>query len=141
MNDVESHLQKSDALRVTRDETKGAIKSHKDLDVWKVSMELVIELYRITEHFPKEEKYGLGLQIRRAGVSVCSNIAEGAARAHSREFAQFLYIALGSISEIETQLEIAKRLDYVRLLEPEQNLLNRIRQMLLGLIRKVTHNT
>jgi four helix bundle protein len=77
-------------------------KTHRDLDVWKVSMDLVIDLYRVTETFPKIEKYCLVTQIRRAGVSVCSNIAEGAGRFHTKEFLQFLYVSLGSVSEVET---------------------------------------
>jgi four helix bundle protein len=117
------------------------VKSHKDLDVWKLSMVLVEHIYAITKKFPKEETYGLSLQLRRAGVSVCSNIAEGAARGHDKEFSQFLYIALGSISEIETQLEIARRLGYLATLETSNEMLTRIRKMLIGLIRHITRNT
>jgi four helix bundle protein len=141
MNNAESQNQERGTSRVARNDKKGAITSHKDLDLWKLSMDLVIELYRITEQFPKEEIYGLRLQIRRAGVSVCSNIAEGAARAHSKEFAQFLYIALGSVSEIETQLEIAKRLGYFVEIESSDEMLTRIRKMLIGLIKHITRNT
>lgn len=103
-------------------------------------MDLVIDLYHLTDQFPKEEKFSLNLQIRRAGVSVCSNIAEGAARAHSKEFIQFLYISLGSLAEIETQLEIAERLGYhVSSVEMGETL-SRIRRMLIGLIKKVTRD-
>jgi four helix bundle protein len=69
------------------------LKTHRDLDVWKVSMDFVVDLYKITEVFPNNEKFGLVTQIRRAGISICSNIAEGAARHHPKEFLQFLYIA------------------------------------------------
>lgn len=71
------------------------IKNHKDLEVWKKSMDLVSNIYKITESFPNKEIYGLTNQIRRSAVSVPSNIAEGAARSSKKEFIQFLYIALG----------------------------------------------
>jgi len=86
------------------------IKNHKDLEVWKKSMDLVSNIYKITEPFPNKELYGLTNQIRRAAVSVPSNIAEGAARSSKKEFIQFLYIALGSLSELETQIIIANSL-------------------------------
>jgi four helix bundle protein len=116
------------------------LKTHCDLDVWKLSMDLVIDLYRITESFPNSEKFGLVMQIRRAAVSICSNIAEGAARAHNREFAQFLYISLGSVAEIETQLEISRRLGYLKSKDKQQEILDRIRRMLVGLIKHVTRD-
>ena len=103
-----------------------------------LSMDFVVDLYRITDSFPKSEQFGLVMQMRRAGVSVCSNIAEGAARAHSKEFCQFLYMSLGSVSELETQLEIANRLMYVKSIEPQQEMLIRLRRMLLGLIRHIS---
>ena len=78
------------------------IRNHKDLEVWKKSMDLVSNIYKITESFPNKELYGLTNQIRRAAVSIPSNIAEGAARNSKKEFIQFLYIALGSLSELET---------------------------------------
>ena len=115
-----------------------SIRTHQDLDVWKVSMDLVINLYLITDTFPKGEIYGLVAQIRKAGISVCSNIAEGAARCHSKEFVHFLYISLGSVSEVETQLEIALRLEYIKSTVTEKELLNRIRRMLVGLIKRVS---
>jgi four helix bundle protein len=75
---------------------------HKDLDVWKRSMDLVVKVYQITKLFPDTEKYGLTSQMRRAAVSIPSNIAEGAARKGDKEFIQFLYISIGSLSELET---------------------------------------
>jgi len=116
------------------------LKTHRDLDVWKLSMDLVIDLYTITATFPVSEKFGLVTQIRRAGVSICSNIAEGAARSHSKEFVQFLYISLGSVAEVETQLDIALRLNYLQSIELEKEMLDRIRRMLVGLIKHVTRN-
>jgi len=114
------------------------MKSHKDLDVWKVSMEMVAEIYKLTEKFPKHELYGLTSQLRRAAISIASNISEGAARQTKREFVQFLYCALGSSSEIETQLELAKMLNYATQegVQPILEMRDRIAQMLYGLVRK-----
>jgi four helix bundle protein len=89
------------------------ITSHKDLKVWQESMDLVIQIYKLAENFPKHEVYGLSSQIRRASISIPSNIAEGAGRKGGKEFTRFLYIALGSLSEIETQLEMSQRLNYI----------------------------
>ena len=86
--------------------------THEDLDVWKLSMNLVVDIYTLTKSFPSDEKFGLISQLRRAAVSVPSNIAEGAARKSDKENLQFLYIALGSIAEIETQLLISERLGF-----------------------------
>jgi four helix bundle protein len=83
------------------------------LEAWQRAVELVVLVYGLTETFPKSEMYGLMQQMRRAAVSVPSNIAEGAARGGKREFAQFVVIARGSLSELETQLVIAERLEYV----------------------------
>ena len=88
------------------------MQTHKNLDVWKLSIDLVEKVYEITKAFPKAEKYGLTSQIRRSAVSVPSNIAEGAARKGNSEFIQFLYISLGSLSELETQLIISVRIGY-----------------------------
>jgi four helix bundle protein len=93
------------------------VKSHKDLKVWKESMELVILIYAATKEFPKDELYGLTSQIKRASISIPSNIAEGAGRKGAKEFIRFLYIALGSLSELETQIEIALNLNYVKNLD------------------------
>ncbi len=113
------------------------LKTHRDLDVWKLSMDFVIQIYMVTGTFPSHEKFGLVAQLRRAGVSICSNIAEGAARHYPKEYVQFLYIALGSVSEIETQLEIAFRLGYLHSIDTEKEVLNRLRRMLVCLIRAV----
>ena len=88
-------------------------KPHKKLDVWKESITLVSLIYQLVKCFPKNEEYGLISQIKRASVSVPGNIAEGAARQTRREYIQFLYIARGSISEVDTYLEIAKYLGYI----------------------------
>lgn len=113
---------------------KTEIKNHKDLNVWQLSMELVTDIYRLTGTFPKEEIYGLTNQMRRAAVSVPSNIAEGAARNSKKEFIQFLHIALGSSAELETQLIIASNLEFVQEVEPFLKNLTTIKKMLNGLI-------
>ena len=89
------------------------MRTYKDLDVWKNAMDLVKCIYDETKSFPKEEMFGLTNQIRRAAVSIPSNIAEGSGRAHNKEFINFLYIALGSLAELETQLMIANNLKMV----------------------------
>jgi four helix bundle protein len=88
------------------------LKTHKDLDVWKLGIELVKNGYIMTKNFPRNEQYGLVSQLRKSAVYIPSNLAEGAARSSKREYIQFLYIALGSLSELETQLIIAKELDF-----------------------------
>jgi four helix bundle protein len=110
------------------------IKTHKDLDVWKESMTLAKEVYKLTESFPKEEIYGLASQMRRAAVSIPSNIAEGAARNSDREFIQFLYMSLGSLAELETQLLLSGELGFLKNEEINGNV-ERVRKMLLGLIK------
>lgn len=86
------------------------VKTYKDLIVWQRAMELVVEIYALTEQFPREEIYGLTSQMRRAAVSIPSNIAEGRSRGTKKDYRQFLIIAYGSGAELETQVEIAKRL-------------------------------
>ena len=110
------------------------VKSHIDLDVWKFSMDLVGEIYRISGTFPSSEVYGLTSQIRRAAVSVPSNIAEGAARQGHKEFIQFLYISLGSLSEVETQIILAYRLHYLSGIDTIMERITQIKKMLNGLI-------
>ncbi|WP_109127005.1 four helix bundle protein [Dyella sp. C11] len=83
---------------------------HHGLRVWQDAIRLVADIYRLTADFPTDERYGLVSQMRRAAISVPSNIAEGAARGTQREFLQFLYIARGSLSELETQLKVASML-------------------------------
>jgi len=108
---------------------------HKELDVWKESIEFVVEIYKITGTFPKEELYGLISQIRRSSISIPSNIAEGSARNSDKEFIQFLYISLGSMAELETQIIISKELNYINDITSVINRINKIKQMILGLIK------
>jgi len=88
------------------------MRPHEKLQTWIESVDLVLNIYKATEKFPKEEKFGLTTQIRRAAVSIPTNIAEGAAQNSSKEFAHFVSIAQGSASELETELIIAYRLGY-----------------------------
>jgi len=115
-------------------------KPHKKLDVWQRAMKTAQMVYELTSTFPAEEKFGLVSQMRRAVVSIPSNIAEGAARQGGREFRNFLSIAQGSLSELDTQLELAVLLGFVsneNLVEITGELL-RIDKMLSGLIRSLT---
>lgn len=113
-------------------------RAHKKLDVWKESIALATLIYQVTEKFPKDERFGLTSQMRRAVVSIPSNIAEGAARVSAREFAQFLKIAGGSLSELDTQIEIAINLTYISE-ETKQDVDSRIcsiSRKLAGLIKQ-----
>ena len=114
-------------------------KPHKRLDVWRRSLDLVEEVYKLTALFPRSETYALTDQMRRAAISVPSNIAEGAARQTPKEFANFLHIAQGSLTELDTQIEIANRLGRVsdEALESCQTLLGDVDKMLFGLIRSL----
>jgi len=97
--------------------------THENLDIWKLSIEFVTKVYTLTKEFPSEEKFGLISQMRRAAISIPSNIAEGAARKSNKEFLQFLYISLGSIAEIDTQLIISENLSYCEPTELRSDLL------------------
>lgn len=92
-----------------------SMRPHKNLDVWKKSVDFVIDIYKATENFPTDERFGLTSQLRRAAVSIPANIAEGAGRKSNKEFLNFLSIAQGSASEVETEILIAYRLDYLSL--------------------------
>lgn len=118
------------------------MKTHKDLEVWRRSVDFVTEIYLVTQSFPKSEQYGLTSQLRRAAVSVPSNISEGAARKSPTEFKRYLHISLGSLSEVETQLLISKNLNFLsedsfESLIQEQGNLARLTQ---GLIRSITNH-
>jgi four helix bundle protein len=113
----------------------------KDLVVWQKAMEMVTEVYKLTDNFPKREVYSLTDQIRRAAVSVPSNIAEGQAHHNNREFVHFLRHSSGSLAELETQLNIAERLGYADATSTAQILLRvhevgRILNGLIGSIRE-----
>jgi len=116
---------------------------YKNLTVWQKSMDLVLAVYRLTEKLPREELYCLGSQLRRAVISIPSNIAEGNARQSSKEYRHFLCIARGSNSEVETQLEICLRLGYCEAMEVKTafEMCNEVGKMLSAIIKKLTTTT
>ena len=105
---------------------------YKKLEIWQRAVDLAVKIYQASDAFPKEERYGLTSQITRSAVSVSSNIAEGAGRNTSKDFDNFLSIALGSLFEVETQLIIAARLSYV-----ESKLLEDLLQEITILTNKI----
>jgi len=107
---------------------------HKDLDAWKKSIDLVETVYTITKKFPKEELFCLVQQMRRCAISVPSNIAEGCARKNDTETIQFLYIAMGSLSELETQLILSERIGYGNFTQEIEQLLI-VKQLIIGLLK------
>jgi four helix bundle protein len=113
-------------------------RAHYNLDAWRLSRQLVAAVYRLTQGFPKEELFGLTSQMRRAAVSVPCNIAEGSARKGEREFAQFLNIARGSLSELETQLVIAGDLGYMSLDHPIFDTVDRVSKLITGLHKTIS---
>jgi four helix bundle protein len=118
-------------------------KPHKKLDVWQAAMKATVMIYKLTAKFPDEEKFGLVSQMRRAAVSIPCNIAEGAARQGKKEFKNFVSMAQGSLSELDTQLELAVILGYLAaetMQEIDVHLL-RIDKMLSGLMRSLTKKT
>lgn len=110
--------------------------SYQDLEVWKQGMYLAKEVYSITHGLPKEELYGLTSQIRRAAISIPSNIAEGQRRRNRKEFIQFLYIAKGSLAEVETQLLLIESIYKINITNIV-SLVDKIHKMVFGLIRKL----
>ena len=114
-------------------------KPHKKLNLWSDAVDLAQQIYTVTERFPSNEQFGLASQVQRAAVSIPSNIAEGAARQTKKEFLNFLHIAKGSLSELDTQIEIARRLEYLDQARWEalDERLGRIDRMLSGLVRSL----
>ena len=115
------------------------IRNFRDLDVWKLGIGIVVDVYKCTTRFPKDEIYGLVSQMRRAAITIPSNIAEGFNRLHNKEYRQFLYIALGSCAELETQIEASFLLGYMA--EPAKSaLLEKLdheSRMLRNLVKKI----
>jgi four helix bundle protein len=113
-----------------------AVQSFRDLEIWQRGMELAVTVYRLTQGFPREEVFGISPQLRRAAISIPSNIAEGQGRLNTREFRQFLSVARGSNCELQTQLEIARTLGFrnQKLLDDALGLSLRIGQMLSKLL-------
>jgi len=117
----------------------GKITNFRDLDVWQKGIDIVKDTYKTTEGFPRQEVFGLSSQMRRSAVSIPSNIAEGFNRFHNKEYARFLYVALGSCAELETQVEIASELAYMSA-ETKSALLEKLdheTRMLRNLIKKL----
>jgi len=110
---------------------------YKDLEVWKKAVELVTEIYRLTTSFPDSEKFGITNQMRRASVSIPSNIAEGSARHHAKDFTHFLRIADGSAAELETQLIISAKLGFSSNVDTHLNEIVVIRRMLAAFIKSL----
>ena len=115
------------------------IKSFKDLRIWQKGIEIVTDIYTLTKKFPKEELFSLTSQLRRSAISIPSNIAEGFKRFHNKEYKQFLFIALGSCAELETQVIIAKELKYINENEEAKLVekLDHICRMTSSLIKKL----
>ncbi len=120
------------------------VKNHKELEVWKKGIDIVDRIYDLTARFPKEQRYTLSAQLQRAAISIPSNIAEGFVRQYTKEYRQFCHIALGSCAEVETQLIIARRRNYLnaqefteleRLIDLESRMLNRLIQALASAVR------
>lgn len=122
------------------------IESYQDLQVWQKAIALSVDIYRLTSQFPKEELYGITSQLRRASVSIVSNIAEGHSRDSTREFLHFISIAIGSLAEAETQLILAEKLGYMdnsslkKIFSGTQELGRMLRGLQLALKRKLSPN-
>jgi four helix bundle protein len=117
------------------------LETHKDLLVWQKSIAFVTAIYNLTKSFPKEELYCIVSQIRRAAVSIPSNMAEGCARRNTKEYIQFLYVSLGSAAELETQLIISSNLGYINE-NDNQNILKNLEEiirMITGLIKSLSN--
>ena len=113
------------------------VNGFRDLTVWQKSMDFVESVYILVKLLPKDETYALSDQLRRAVVSIPSNIAEGSGRNSTKEYIQFLYIALGSASEVETQIMITQRIGYIREVEEHLENINEIKKMINGLINSL----
>lgn len=116
-------------------DSEKTLSGYENLHVWQQSMDLAVEVYELVKTFPREELYALTDQIKRCAVSIPSNIAEGASRNSRKEFVQFLYIALGSASELETQLRIAERVGYTQTNFMIETKIIPIKKMLNALIK------
>lgn len=120
-------------------EIENKIKTYRDLDVWKIAMDVTVDIYKLTSEFPKNEIYGLTNQIQRAAVSIPANIAEGHGRLHIKEYINHLSISRGSLTELETHLILSQRLGYTsrELLIPIWNQLQSIGKMINQLMKSL----
>jgi len=133
-------LKTADSLQLAGSR-KPEIRSFKDLIVWQKSMDLSIEIYRLTKKFPQAEQFGLVSQMRRCVVSIPSNIAEGKRRSTRKDFLQFLRIADGSASELETQLILASKLFSLQDTHKSYQLLEEVQRMLGGMLKRLSLQT
>lgn len=119
------------------------MKSVKELKVYQLAFGISLSVYKLTEHFPRSEQFGLVSQMRRAAVSICSNLAEGCSRGTTKEYLHFAYIAKGSASELSCQVDLSVALGFIK--EPSSGKLkeniNEVLRMLSGLINTLTTNT
>jgi four helix bundle protein len=117
--------------------TTATCKSHNDLIVWRKAIQLAVEVHELTTRFPRHELFGLSSQMRRAAISIPSNVAEGAARRTTRDLIAFLHVARGSLAEVETQLLLAQQVGYVdgRARDALMVLIDEVGRLLNGLIR------
>ena len=119
------------------------MRSVKDLKVYKLAFQISLDIYKLTEHFPHSEQFGLSSQMRRAAVSICSNLAEGCSRGTTKEYLHFAYIAKGSASELSCQVDLSTALNFIK--EPSatnlRNNIDEVLKMLSGLVNKLNNNT
>jgi four helix bundle protein len=114
--------------------------NHKDLTVWQKARQLTVAIYKLSDRFPSNERFALVDQCRRAAISVLSNVAEGAGRGGDKEFRQFLYLARGSLAELESQLLVATDLDFLNADHPVFADIAETGRLLNGLITKLSRN-
>ena len=121
---------------------KVKISNYKDLEIWKQGIEIVDHIYVITQNYPKTEQYGLCSQMQRSAVSIPSNIAEGFSRYHTKEYIKYLYIALGSCAELETQVIISNRRKFIieATFDKLQRMINQESKMIMGLIQSLKNH-
>jgi len=117
--------------------TRSRIRHYRDLDVWQVAMQIVVDIYGVTRTFPGDERFGLIAQLRRAAVAIPSNIAERHSRLGPGEFRRFVSIARGSVAEVETQIAVAVALGFADEVASLSSELNRLSKMLFGLYRSL----
>ncbi len=108
---------------------------YKEMEIWKEAVELVTDIYKITEEYPKNELFGIVSQIRRAAISIPSNIAEGSVKHSDKETLRFLDIALGSLAELDTQMLISQNLDFISNYKEFEQKISKVRALLTGLIK------
>ena len=128
---------------IDKPKTRATMQSFRDLQVWQRSMELTVAVYRLTQHFPREEAFGLTSQLRRSAVSIPSNIAEGHGRMNPREFKHFLLVARASNCELQAQLELTGTLGFgdIQLLNTAQGISNEVEKVLFALLSRLKNNS